>query len=57
MAKNDVLKYEDQVLGNIQFDSRLFMPGDFFLPLKVVAYCNDFILSVFENGALVTFPE
>lgn len=56
-AQNDVLKYEDQVLGNIEFDSRLIKPGDIFLPLKGVRDGHDFIPTAFENGALVTFSE
>ena len=56
-AQNDVLKYEDQVLGNIEFDSRLIKPGDIFLPLKGARDGHDFIPTAFENGALVTFSE
>mgnify|MGYP000553002863 FL=1 len=56
-AQNDVLKYEDQVLGNIEFDSRLIKPGDIFLPLKGARDGQDFIPTAFENGALVTFSE
>ena len=56
-AQNDVLKYEDQVHGNIEFDSRLIKPGDIFLPLKGARDGHDFIPTAFENGALVTFSE
>lgn len=56
-AQNDVLKYEDQVLGNIEFDSRLIKPGDIFLPLKGARDGHDFIPTAFDNGALVTFSE
>lgn len=56
-AQNDVLKYENQVLGNIEFDSRLIKPGDIFLPLKGARDGHDFIPTAFENGALVTFSE
>ena len=56
-AQNDVLKYEDQVLGNIEFDSRLIQPGDIFLPLKGARDGHDFIPTAFENGAVVTLSE
>lgn len=56
-AQNDVSKYENRVLGNIEFDSRLIKPGDIFLPLKGVRDGHDFIPTAFENGAVVTFSE
>ena len=56
-AQNDVLKYEDRVLGNIEFDSRLIQPGDIFLPLKGARDGHDFIPTAFENGAVVTLSE
>ena len=56
-AQNDVLKYEDHVLGNIEFDSRLIQPGDIFLPLKGARDGHDFIPTAFENGAVVTLSE
>lgn len=51
------LKYEDRVLGNIEFDSRLIQPGDIFLPLKGARDGHDFIPTAFENGAVVTLSE
>lgn len=56
-AQNDVSKYENRVLGNIEFDSRLIKPGDIFLPLKGARDGHDFIPTAFENGAVVTFSE
>ena len=56
-AQNDISKYEDRVLGNIEFDSRLIQPGDIFLPLKGVRDGHDFIPTAFENGAVVTLSE
>lgn len=56
-AQNDVSKYENRVLGNIEFDSRFIKPGDIFLPLKGVRDGHDFIPTAFENGAVVTFSE
>lgn len=56
-AQNDVSKYEDRVLGNIEFDSRLIQPGDIFLPLKGARDGHDFIPTAFENGAVVTLSE
>ncbi|MGO2940506.1 MAG: UDP-N-acetylmuramoyl-tripeptide--D-alanyl-D-alanine ligase [Pseudolactococcus laudensis] len=56
-AQNDVSKYENRVLGNIEFDSRLIKPGDIFLPLKGAHDGHDFIPTAFENGAVVTFSE
>ena len=56
-AQNDISKYEDRVLGNIEFDSRLIQPGDIFLPLKGARDGHDFIPTAFENGAVVTLSE
>ena len=56
-AQNDVSKYEDRVLGNIEFDSRLIQPGDVFLPLKGARDGHDFIPTAFEKGAVVTLSE
>ena len=56
-AQNDISKYEDHVLGNIEFDSRLIQPGDIFLPLKGARDGHDFIPTAFENGAVVTLSE
>lgn len=56
-AQNDVSKYENRVLGNIEFDSRFIKPGDIFLPLKGARDGHDFIPTAFENGAVVTFSE
>src|SRR5574337_449068 len=56
-AQNDISKYEDRVLGNIEFDSRLIQPGDIFLPLKGARDGHDFIPTSFENGAVVTLSE
>ena len=56
-AQNDISKYEDRVLGNIEFDSRLVQPGDIFLPLKGARDGHDFIPTAFENGAVVTLSE
>lgn len=56
-AQNDISKYEDHVLGNIEFDSRLIQPGDIFLPLKGARDGHDFIPTSFENGAVVTLSE
>lgn len=56
-AQNDISKYEDRVLGNIEFDSRLIQPGDIFLPLKGARDGHDFIPMAFENGAVVTLSE
>ncbi len=56
-AQNDVSKYEDCVLGNIEFDSRLIKSGDIFLPLKGARDGHDFIPTAFENGAVVTLSE
>ncbi|MGO3605720.1 MAG: UDP-N-acetylmuramoyl-tripeptide--D-alanyl-D-alanine ligase [Pseudolactococcus laudensis] len=56
-AQNDVSKYENRVLGNIEFDSRLIKSGDIFLPLKGARDGHDFIPTAFENGAVVTFSE
>ena len=56
-AQNDVLKYEDQVLGNIEFDSRLIKPGDIFLPLKGARDGHDFIPTAFENVLLSHFQS
>ena len=56
-AQNDISKYEDRVLGNIEFDSRLIQPGDIFLPLKGARDGHDFIPTAIENGAVVTLSE
>ena len=56
-AQNDISKYEDRVLGDIEFDSRLIQPGDIFLPLKGARDGHDFIPTAFENGAVVTLSE
>ncbi|MDN6198074.1 MAG: UDP-N-acetylmuramoyl-tripeptide--D-alanyl-D-alanine ligase, partial [Lactococcus raffinolactis] len=56
-AQNDISKYEDRVLGNIEFDSRLIQPGDIFLPLKGARDGHDFIPTAIENGAVVPLSE
>ncbi|GAX47830.1 UDP-N-acetylmuramoyl-tripeptide--D-alanyl-D-alanine ligase [Pseudolactococcus reticulitermitis] len=56
-AQNDVSKYENCVLGKIEFDSRLIKSGDIFLPLKGARDGHDFISTAFENGAVVTLSE
>lgn len=56
-AKNDVANYPDQVLANIEFDSRLIKTGDIFLPLKGARDGHEFIDIAFDNGAVITFSE
>lgn len=56
-AKNDVGIYPDQVLANIEFDSRLIKEGDIFLPLKGARDGHEFINTAFANGAVITFSE
>ncbi|GAB2022741.1 UDP-N-acetylmuramoyl-tripeptide--D-alanyl-D-alanine ligase [Pseudolactococcus yaeyamensis] len=56
-AQNDVSKYENRVLGTIEFDSRRIKSGDIFLPLKGARDGHDFIPTAFENGAVVTLSE
>ncbi|GFH40541.1 UDP-N-acetylmuramoyl-tripeptide--D-alanyl-D-alanine ligase [Lactococcus insecticola] len=50
-AINDVTKYADVKLNDIEFDSRLIKPGDIFLALKGERDGHDFIDVALKNGA------
>ncbi|WP_300784843.1 UDP-N-acetylmuramoyl-tripeptide--D-alanyl-D-alanine ligase [Streptococcus sp. 19428wC2_LYSM12] len=56
-AKNDVRMYEDRALQKVEFDSRLIVEGDFFIPLKGARDGHDFIPVAFENGCAITLSE
>ena len=56
-AKNDVTQFENVVLRNAEFDSRLIEPGDLFVPLKGARDGHDFIATAFAQGAAATLSE
>lgn len=56
-AKNDVTQFENVVLGNAEFDSRLIESGDLFVPLKGARDGHDFIATAFAQGAAATLSE
>ena len=56
-AKNDVTQFENVVLRNAEFDSRLIESGDLFVPLKGARDGHDFIPTAFAQGAAATLSE
>ena len=56
-AKNDVTQFENVVLRNAEFDSRLIESGDLFVPLKGARDGHDFIATAFAQGAVATLSE
>ena len=56
-AKNDVTQFENVVLRNAEFDSRLIGSGDLFVPLKGARDGHDFIPTAFAQGAAATLSE
>ena len=56
-AKNDVTQFENVVLRNAEFDSRLIESGDLFVPLKGARDGHDFIATAFAQGAAATLSE
>lgn len=56
-AKNDVTQFENVVLRNAEFDSRLIESGDLFVPLKGARDGHDFIPTAFAQGAATTLSE
>lgn len=56
-AKNDVTQFENVVLRNAEFDSRLIGLGDLFVPLKGARDGHDFIATAFTQGAAATLSE
>ena len=56
-AKNDVTQFENVVLRNTEFDSRLIESGDLFVPLKGARDGHDFIATAFAQGAVATLSE
>ena len=56
-AKNDVTQFENVVLRNAEFDSRLIGSGDLFVPLKGVRDGHNFIPTAFAQGAAATLSE
>lgn len=56
-AKNDVTQFENVVLSNAEFDSRLIESGDLFVPLKGARDGHDFIPTAFAQGAAATLSE
>ena len=56
-AKNDVTQFENVVLRNAEFDSRLIEPGGLFVPLKGARDGHDFIATAFTQGAAATLSE
>ena len=56
-AKNDVTQFENVVLRNAEFDSRLIGSGDLFVPLKGARDGHDFIATAFAQGAVATLSE
>lgn len=56
-AKNDVTVYENQALQKVEFDSRLIVEGDLFIPLKGARDGHDFIPVAFEKGCVITLSE
>ena len=56
-AKNDVTQFENVVLRNAEFDSRLIESGDLFVPLKGARDGHDFIATAFAQGAATTLSE
>ena len=56
-AKNDVTQFENVVLRNAEFDSRLIGLGDLFVPLKGARDGHDFIPTAFAQGAAATLSE
>ncbi|MBX9097362.1 UDP-N-acetylmuramoyl-tripeptide--D-alanyl-D-alanine ligase [Streptococcus gordonii] len=56
-AKNDVTQFENAVLRNAEFDSRLIGSGDLFVPLKGARDGHDFIPTAFAQGAAATLSE
>lgn len=56
-AKNDVTQFENVVLRNAEFDSRLIESGDLFVPLKGARDGHNFIPTAFAQGAAATLSE
>lgn len=56
-AKNDVTQFENVVLRNTEFDSRLIGSGDLFVPLKGARDGHNFIPTAFAQGAATTLSE
>lgn len=56
-AKNDVTQFENVVLRNAEFDSRLIGSGDLFVPLKGARDGHNFIPTAFAQGAAATLSE
>jgi len=56
-AKNDVTQFENVVLRNAEFDSRLIEPDDLFVPLKGARDGHDFIATAFAHGAAATLSD
>ena len=56
-AKNDVTQFENVVLRNAEFDSRLIEPDDLFVSLKGARDGHDFIATAFTQGAAATLSE
>ena len=56
-AKNDVTQFENVVLRNAEFDSRLIESGDLFVPLKGARDGHDFIATAFAQEAAATLSE
>ena len=56
-AKNDVTQFENVVLRNAEFDSRLIESGDLFVPLKGVRDGHEFISTAFAQGAAATLSD
>ena len=56
-AKNDVTQFENVVLRNAEFDSRLIGSGDLFVPLKGVRDGHNFIPTASAQGAAATLSE
>ena len=56
-AKNDVTQFENVVLRNAEFDSRLIESDDLFVPLKGARDGHDFIPTAFAQGAAATLSE
>ena len=56
-AKNDVTQFENVVLRNAEFDSRLIEPDDLFVPLKGARDGHNFIATAFAHGAAATLSD
>ena len=56
-AKNDVTQFENVVLRNAEFDSRLIGSGDLFVPLKGARDGHNFIPTAFAQGAAATLSD